>query len=61
VGFLDAVHVDFVAFYLAFQDDRRATVDDPLELLNYDPGIVLVDVEFWAICNPVRFNPMRYK
>jgi hypothetical protein len=38
---------DFVALDLAFQDDRRATIDDPLAvLLDHRPGVVLVDVEF---------------
>jgi hypothetical protein len=46
-------HIDFVAFHLAFQDDRRAAVDDPLaELLDHRPGVVLVDVEFLGDLQP---------
>jgi len=39
-------HIDFVTFGLAFQGDRRATIDDPLaESLGHRPGVILVDVE----------------
>ncbi len=39
-------HIDFVAFDLALQHDRRAAVDDPLaELLDHRPGVILVDLE----------------
>jgi hypothetical protein len=39
-------HIDFVALDLPLQDDRRATLDDPLaELLDHRPGVILVDVE----------------
>ena len=40
-------HIDFVALDLAFQHDRRTTLDDPLaKLPDHRPGVVLVDVEF---------------
>ena len=39
--------IDFVAFDLALQHDRRATGDDPLaELLDHHPGVIFVDIEF---------------
>ena len=39
-------HIDFVALDLAFQDDRGATIDDPLaESPDHRPGVVLVEVE----------------
>ncbi|CAN5890544.1 hypothetical protein BH23PLA1_BH23PLA1_37070 [soil metagenome] len=38
--------IDFVAFDLTLQHDRRATGNDPLaELLDHRPGVILVDVE----------------
>jgi hypothetical protein len=37
-------HIDFVAFHLPLEDDRRAALDDPLvEPLDHGPGVVLVD------------------
>jgi hypothetical protein len=39
--------IDFVALDLAFQDDRRPTIEDPLaEALDHCPGVILVDAEF---------------
>ncbi len=40
-------HIDFVALDLALQDNRGATIDDPLaELPDHRTGVILVDVEF---------------
>ena len=39
-------HIDFVAFDLALQHDRRATGDDPLaELPDHRPGVIFVDIK----------------
>src|SRR4051812_29932242 len=39
-------HIDLVALDLPLQDDRGATLDDPLaKLLDHRPGVVLVDVK----------------
>ena len=38
--------IDFVALDLALQDDRRATIDDPLaESPDHRPGVILVDIQ----------------
>ena len=44
---MSCYHIDFVAFDLALQHDRRATDDDPFsELLDHHPGVVLVNIKF---------------
>lgn len=46
-------HIDFVALDLAFQHDRRATIDDPLaELADHRSGVVLVDVQLLGDLQP---------
>ena len=56
-------HIDFVALDLALQDDRGTTIDDPLA----EPRPIIARASSllvsssWAICNPDRLRPMRYK
>ena len=43
---MSGYHIDFVAFDLALQHDRRTTGDDPLaELLDHRPGVILVNLK----------------
>jgi hypothetical protein len=47
MSLMSCYHIDFVAFDLALQHDRRATGDDPLaELLDHRPGVIFVDIKF---------------
>jgi hypothetical protein len=46
-------HIDFVALDLALQDDRGATINDPLaESTDHRPGVILVDVQFLGDLQP---------
>jgi hypothetical protein len=46
----------------AFQDDGEAALDDPLaKSSDHRRASSLLPSSTWAICNPERFNPMRYK
>ena len=45
--------IDFVAFDLAGEGNRRPSVDDPLaQLLDHRPGVILVDIKLFGNLQP---------